>query len=52
MGTLEELHDLLAFTAQAEIVPEIGLELPLERAEEGFQAMLDGETSGKIVFTH
>ena len=52
MGTLEELQDLLAFTAQAEIVPEIGLELPLERAEEGFQAMLDGETSGKIVFTH
>jgi NADPH:quinone reductase-like Zn-dependent oxidoreductase len=52
MGTLDELHDLLAFTADAGIVPEIGLELPLERAEKGFRAMMDGETSGKIVFTH
>jgi NADPH:quinone reductase-like Zn-dependent oxidoreductase len=52
MGTLDELQDLLAFTADAGIVPEIGLELPLERAEEGFRAMMDGETSGKIVFTH
>ena len=35
-----------------ESLPEIGLELPLERAEEGFRAMAAGETGGKIVFTH
>ena len=35
----------------AGISPEIGLELPMEQAEEGFSAMLDGDTAGKIVFT-
>jgi NADPH:quinone reductase-like Zn-dependent oxidoreductase len=52
MGTRDELADLLAFVASAGIAPEIGLELPLERAEEGFRAMLVGDTAGKIVFTH
>ncbi|MCE3552217.1 zinc-binding dehydrogenase [Pseudonocardia sp. RS11V-5] len=52
MGTRQELADLLSFVANAGIAPEIGLELPLERAEEGFRAMLDGDTAGKIVFTH
>jgi NADPH:quinone reductase-like Zn-dependent oxidoreductase len=52
MGTLDELRDLLAFVDTAGIVPEIGIELPLERAEEGFRAMLEGRTAGKIVFTH
>jgi hypothetical protein len=33
------------------IDPEIGLELPMDRAEEGFRAMAGGETGGKIVFT-
>ncbi len=51
MGTRDELTDLLAFVAMAGISPEIGLELPLARAEEGFRAMLDGRTAGKIVFT-
>lgn len=51
MGTREELADLLAFVANAGIAPEIGLELPMERAEEGFRAMLDGDTAGKIVLT-
>jgi NADPH:quinone reductase-like Zn-dependent oxidoreductase len=51
MGTRDELADLLAFVADAGIVPEIGLELPMERAGEGFRAMLDGDTPGKIVFT-
>ena len=51
MGTRGELADLLAFVANAGITPEIGLELPMERAEEGFSAMLDGNTSGKIVLT-
>jgi NADPH:quinone reductase-like Zn-dependent oxidoreductase len=52
MGTRNELADLLTFVANAGISPEIGLELPLERAEEGFRAMEAGETGGKIVFTH
>jgi NADPH:quinone reductase-like Zn-dependent oxidoreductase len=51
MGTRDELANLLEFVANAGIAPEIGLELPMERAEEGFRAMLDGDTAGKIVFT-
>lgn len=51
MGTRAELADLLAFVALAGITPEIGLELPMERAEEGFRALEAGETAGKTVFT-
>src|SRR5918998_1376409 len=51
MGTRGELADLLALVATAGITPEIGLELPMDQAEEGFRAMLDGNTTGKIVFT-
>jgi NADPH:quinone reductase-like Zn-dependent oxidoreductase len=51
MGTRDELADLLTFVAEAGIAPEIGLELPMERADEGFRAMLEGDTPGKIVFT-
>jgi NADPH:quinone reductase-like Zn-dependent oxidoreductase len=51
MGTRQELADLLKFVENAAISPEIGLELPMDRAEEGFRAMLDGDTAGKIVFT-
>ncbi|MFD1147327.1 zinc-binding dehydrogenase [Saccharothrix hoggarensis] len=51
MGTREELGDLLAFCELTGLRPQIGAELPFERAEEGFRAMLDGETAGKIVFT-
>jgi len=51
MGSRDELADLLTFVAGAGITPEIGLELPMARAEEGFRAMLDGDTAGKIVFT-
>ena len=51
MGTRDELANLLTFVTTAGIEPEIGLELPLERAEEGFRAMEAGETGGKIVFT-
>src|SRR3954470_15283997 len=52
MGTRNELADLLTFVTNAGIAPEIGLELPLEQAEEGFRALAAGETGGKIVFTH
>jgi D-arabinose 1-dehydrogenase-like Zn-dependent alcohol dehydrogenase len=51
MGTRGELADLLAFVATSGITPEIGLELPMTQAEEGFRAMLDGNGVGKIVFT-
>jgi NADPH:quinone reductase-like Zn-dependent oxidoreductase len=51
MGTLAELRDLLDFVATTGIAPEIGQELPMGEAEEGFRAMLDGRTAGKIVFT-
>jgi len=51
MGTRDELADLLTFVANAGIVPEIGLELPMEKAADGFRAMVDGHTAGKIVFT-
>src|SRR3712207_5627242 len=51
MGTRDELADLIAFLAIAGITPEIGLELPMERAEEAFRALEAGETSGKIVLT-
>ncbi len=51
MGTRDELADLIAFMAVAGIAPEIGLQLPMERAEEAFRAMEAGETNGKIVLT-
>jgi NADPH:quinone reductase-like Zn-dependent oxidoreductase len=52
MGTLDELRHLLNFVDTAGITPAVGQELPLERAEEGFRAMLEGRTAGKIVFVH
>jgi D-arabinose 1-dehydrogenase-like Zn-dependent alcohol dehydrogenase len=51
MGTLGELQDLLSFVDTAGITPEVGLELPMDQAEDGFRAMVDGKTAGKIVFT-
>jgi NADPH:quinone reductase-like Zn-dependent oxidoreductase len=51
MGTRNEFADLLTFVTSVGIAPEIGLELPMERAEEGLRAMAAGETGGKIVLT-
>jgi NADPH:quinone reductase-like Zn-dependent oxidoreductase len=51
MGTRDELADLLRFCVQKGLRPQIGMELPLRSAEDGFRAMLGGETAGKIVFT-
>ncbi|HEY9415189.1 MAG TPA: zinc-binding dehydrogenase [Pseudonocardia sp.] len=51
MGTLGELQDLLSFVDTAGITPEVGLELPMDQAADGFRAMVDGKTAGKIVFT-
>ena len=51
MGTREELRDLLSFLDITGVRPHIGAELPMSDAEQGFKAMLDGDTAGKIVFT-
>jgi len=50
MGTRQELADLLDFAASAGLGPEIGRELPMVEAEEGFRSMIAGETAGKVVF--
>src|SRR6267154_5923338 len=51
MGTLEDMKNMMNLIAQAGIEPEIGVVLPMERAEEGFRAMWEGKTRGKTVFT-
>jgi D-arabinose 1-dehydrogenase-like Zn-dependent alcohol dehydrogenase len=51
MGTREELRDLLSFLDITGVRPHIGAELPMSDPEQGFKAMLDGDTAGKIVFT-
>ncbi|MFC0434485.1 zinc-binding dehydrogenase [Kutzneria buriramensis] len=51
MGTREELGDLLEFCDLAGVRPQIGAELPFERAAEGLKAMLDGDVAGKIVLS-
>ncbi|MFJ1765258.1 zinc-binding alcohol dehydrogenase family protein [Amycolatopsis sp. NPDC088138] len=51
MGTRDELADLLAYLDLTGVRPQIGAELPFTEAAKGFQAMLDGDTAGKIVFT-
>jgi len=51
MGTLDDMKNMMNLIAQAEIKPEIGAVLPMERAEEGFRAMWEGWTRGKTVFT-
>ena len=50
MGTRDELRDLLSFLDITGLRPQIGAELPMSNAEQGFKAMLDGDTAGKIVF--
>lgn len=51
MGTRDELADLLSYLDLTGLRPHIGRQLPMSEAEQGFRAMLDGETAGKIVFT-
>ncbi|MFD9894840.1 zinc-binding dehydrogenase [Amycolatopsis sp. NPDC059027] len=51
MGTRDELADLLSYLELTGVRPQIGSELPFGEAAKGFQAMLDGDTAGKIVFT-
>ncbi len=51
MGTRDELAGLLEFCDLTGIRPQIGTELPMADAADGFDQMLAGETAGKIVFT-
>ena len=51
MGTLKDMEDMVRLIAQARIEPEIGVVLPMERAQEAFRAMWEGKTHGKTVFT-
>ena len=51
MGTRDELQRLIRFCLQREIRPTISAGFALADARDGFQAMLDGDVNGKIVFT-
>jgi NADPH:quinone reductase-like Zn-dependent oxidoreductase len=51
MGTREELERLMRFMVERKIEPVIVGTLPLQEARQGFEAMLAGETQGKIVFS-
>ncbi len=52
MGTRDELGRLIRLCVDKGVRPAISATLPLTEAREGFEAMLRGETAGKIVFTH
>lgn len=51
MGTRDELLGLLNFCRTSGVRPVIGQTLALADARDGFAAMIDGETAGKIVLT-
>jgi NADPH:quinone reductase-like Zn-dependent oxidoreductase len=51
MGTRQELERLIAFCMERDIRPPLHATMALAGARDGFQAMLDGDVVGKIVFT-
>ena len=51
MGSREELGRLIRMCVDRGVRPAIQTTLPLREARQGFESMLRGETSGKIVFT-
>jgi NADPH:quinone reductase-like Zn-dependent oxidoreductase len=51
MGTRDQLGRLIQFCAQAGVRPLIDRSLPLASARDGFAAMIEGNLTGKIVFT-
>jgi NADPH:quinone reductase-like Zn-dependent oxidoreductase len=51
MGTREELERLARYVVDAGIEPQVDSVRPLAQAEAGFERMLRGEVSGKVVFT-
>jgi D-arabinose 1-dehydrogenase-like Zn-dependent alcohol dehydrogenase len=50
MGTLEEMQNLIRFVIDAGIKPEIGAVLPMERADEGFRAMIKARSTARRHF--
>jgi NADPH:quinone reductase-like Zn-dependent oxidoreductase len=52
MGTREELQRLVQLCTDKGVRPVINSTLPLPDARQGFEALLAGETFGKIVFTN
>jgi NADPH:quinone reductase-like Zn-dependent oxidoreductase len=51
MGTRDELERLIRFCLERDIRPAIHATMPLADARAGFQAMLEGDVVGKVVFT-
>lgn len=51
MGTLKDMKNMMNFIASAGIKPEVGRILPMELADEAFNAMWNGDTQGKMVLT-
>ena len=51
MGTRDELERLIRFCLERDIRPAVHATMPLTEARAGFQAMLEGDIVGKIVFT-
>ena len=51
MGTRDELASLVSLLDATGQRPLIDRTLPLDRAREGFEALLEGDVFGKIVFT-
>jgi NADPH:quinone reductase-like Zn-dependent oxidoreductase len=51
MGTRDELERLIRLCLERDIQPPIHATMPLADAHKGFQALLDGDVVGKVVFT-
>jgi NADPH:quinone reductase-like Zn-dependent oxidoreductase len=51
MGTRDELARLLTFCEQTGVRPVIDRTMPLTQARDGFEAMIEGDLFGKVVFT-
>jgi NADPH:quinone reductase-like Zn-dependent oxidoreductase len=51
MGTRDELERLIRLCVEKGVRPAIDRVLPLDRAREGFEALLAGEVVGKVVFS-
>lgn len=51
MGTRDELQRLATFVATNGIEPQIDSVLPLADARDGFARMVEGQVTGKVVFT-
>jgi NADPH:quinone reductase-like Zn-dependent oxidoreductase len=50
MGTRDELERLIRFCLERDITPTVHTTLPLADARSGFEALLEGDVVGKIVF--